>query len=75
MLRLALPLLTATNVTLTWSSIASRSYALERATNLGASPAFSVLQSNLAGVPGSRSWTDTNVPASGPSFYRVRVEE
>ena len=61
-------------VAVTWSSVANRTYALERATNLGAAPAFSVLQSNLPGLAGTTSWTDTNAPGSAPRFYRVRVE-
>jgi hypothetical protein len=60
-------------VTLTWSSVANRTYALERATNLGAAPAFSVLQSNLAGLPDTTSFTDTNDSGPAPRFYRVRV--
>jgi hypothetical protein len=55
-------------------SVTNRSYALERATNLGAVPAFSVLQSNIAGWPGTTSWTDTNSVGSAPRFHRVRVE-
>jgi hypothetical protein len=74
----ALRMLSATGavsgVAVTWSSVNYRSYTLERATNLGALPAFSVLQSNLAGWPGTTSWTDTNSPGSAPCFYRVRVE-
>ena len=61
-------------VTVTWSSVTNRSYTLERATNLGAVPAFSVLQSNLAGLPDTTAWTDTNSLAPAPRFYRVRVE-
>jgi hypothetical protein len=72
-LRLAPPLLTPTNITLTWTSVANRTYTLEQATNLGGAPAFSVLRSNLAGRPGTTSWTDTNAPVSSPRFYQLRV--
>jgi len=74
----ALTMLSATGavsgVTTTWSSVTNRSYALELATNLGAAPAFSVLQSNIAGWSGTTRWTDTNSAGSVPRFYRVRVE-
>jgi hypothetical protein len=72
-LRLAPPVITPTNVTLTWTSVTNRTYTLEQATNLGGAPAFSVLRSNLVGLPGTTSWTDTNAPVSSPRFYRLRV--
>ena len=70
---LALPVITPTNVTLTWTSVTNRTYTLEQATNLGGAPAFSVLRSNLPGLPGTTSWTDTNAPVSSPRFYQLRV--
>ena len=70
---LASPVITPTHVTLTWTSITNRTYTLEQATNLGAAPAFSVLRSNLTGLPGTTSWTDTNAPVSSPRFYQLRV--
>ncbi len=72
-LRLAPPVVTPTNATLTWTSVTNRTYTLEQATNLTGAPAFSVLRSNLIGLPGTTSWTDTNAPASSPRFYRLRV--
>ena len=61
-------------VTVAWSSVTGRSYSLERATDLGASPAFSLLQSNIAGLAGTTSFNDTNPPVSGPAFYRADVQ-
>jgi hypothetical protein len=72
-LSLASPVITPTNVILTWTSVTNRTYTLEQATNLGGAPAFSVLRSNLAGLPGTTSWTDTNAPVSSPRFYQLRV--
>jgi hypothetical protein len=72
-LRLAAPLLTPTNVILTWTSVTNRTYTLEQATNLSGEPAFSVLSSNLIGQPGTTSWADTNAPVSSPRFYQLRV--
>lgn len=62
-------------VTVSWTSVAGRRYTLECATDLGAAPGFSVLQSGISGEPGVTSWTDTNAVGSGPRFYRVRVQE
>jgi len=70
---LAPPVITPTNVIFTWTSLTNRTYTLEQATNLGGAPIFSVLCSNLVGLPGTTSWTDTNAPGSSPRFYRLRV--
>jgi len=74
-LNLQLPALFPGSVTLTWSSVATRSYSLERATNVGTSPAFSLLSSNIAGQAGTTSFTDTNAVTGGPPFCRIRVEQ
>jgi hypothetical protein len=73
-LRMLLPTGFAPRVRLTWSSVTNRVYVLERATNLGSLPAFSVLRSNIAGLPGTTSWTDTDAVESRPRFYRVRAQ-
>lgn len=72
-----LPLVNANNssgVTVNWQSVNTRTYYLQRATNLIAQPAFSALQSNLVGQAGSTSYTDTNAVGGGPFFYRVGVQ-
>ncbi len=68
------PVLFPGSATLTWSSVTSRSYSLERTTNVGAPPAFSVLRSNISGQPGSTTFTDTDPVTGTPRFYRIRVE-
>ncbi len=72
----AVPSLARTNVTVSWSSVSNRSYYVQRANVLGiAGPTpFSILQSNITGLPGTTSWTDTNAPTPGPAFYRVGVQ-
>jgi hypothetical protein len=72
-LRLLTPVSIGTNVSLTWQSVASVSYFLERCTNLTASAIFTSLATNILGQPGTTSYTDTNPVSSGPFFYRVGV--
>jgi hypothetical protein len=62
-------------VTLTWTSVTNRAYFVERTINLMPQPAFSLLQTNIPGLPGTTSFTDTNPPPSGPAFYRVGVQQ
>jgi hypothetical protein len=72
-LRLFPPDPAGSGVTLTWPSAVGRSYALECSTNLGASPAFFPLATNLPGQPGTTTFTDTNAIGPLPRFYRVGV--
>jgi hypothetical protein len=72
---LKLQSLTKTNgVTVNWSSVTSRNYYVERSTNLSVTPAFSVIKSNIVGLPATTTFTDTNPPAAGAVFYRVGVQ-
>ncbi|MHC1763363.1 MAG: choice-of-anchor Q domain-containing protein [Verrucomicrobiia bacterium] len=59
------------NVTVSWQSVAGVSYFVERATNLAASPPFTLVASNLLGEPGTTSYTETNVASLTPVFYRI----
>jgi hypothetical protein len=58
----------------TWQSVATRSYWVDRATNLGDTPPFQTIASNLAGVAGTKTFTDTTATNGGPYFYRVGVQ-
>jgi hypothetical protein len=61
-------------VIVTWQSVSGVTYYIQRGTNLGAQPAFTTLQGNLAGQVGTTSYLDTT-PGSGNSvFYRVGVQ-
>ena len=60
---------------LSWESVSNRTYFLQSSTNLGAQPAFSIIQSNIVGQPDMTSYMDTNAIGDGPFFYRVGVQQ
>lgn len=63
----------ASGLNVSWQSVATRNYFLERATNLAGAPPFTLLATNLAGLAGTTTFTDTNTVGPGPFFYRVGV--
>ena len=74
-LRLMTPSTSASGIILGWESVNTRRYWLERASNLAAQPAFSIIASNLPGQVNVTTYTDTNTIDAGPYFYRVGVQE
>jgi hypothetical protein len=64
----------ANGVTVSWQSVNTRTYNLQRVTNLASPSGFSVIQSNLVGEASSTSFTDTSATNGGPYFYRVGVQ-
>lgn len=75
-LELLPPVLTnSAGVTITWQSVTNQTYYLERATDIGSTPAFSPIQSNIVGQAGFTSFIDTTATNSNAYFYRVGVQQ
>lgn len=72
--RMSSPAASTSGVELSWASVNTRSYWLERANDLGAQPVFSIIATNLPGQPSTTSYLDTTAISSGPFFYRVGVQ-
>lgn len=74
----SLRMLNATNSlsgkTVTWQSVATRNYWLERASNLELASPFQTVATNIVGVAGLKTFTDTSATNGGPYFYRVGVQ-
>lgn len=72
-LRLLAPTVAGSDLTVRWESVAGVNYFLERCPTLGTPPTFTPLATNLAGQPGTTTFTVTNAVESGLFFYRVGV--
>jgi len=61
------------DVLVAWPGVAGVSYLLERSTDLGASPRFTPVATNLFVPTGTNTFTDTGAAALPSVFYRVGV--
>jgi hypothetical protein len=59
------------SATLTWTSVTNRSYYVERATDLAGAAGFSLLQTDIQGLPDRTSFTDTNLTDAARHYYRI----
>ncbi len=62
----------ASGVTLTWFSVGTRNYFIQRALDL--SSGFSTIQNNIPGQDGTTTFIDSTATGPGPYFYRVGVQ-
>jgi hypothetical protein len=62
-----------TGLVVSWASVATRSYWLERGTDLGGPEPFETIATNIVGVAGTKTFNDTSATNGGPYFYRVGV--
>ena len=69
-----MPVIKPPGLLLRWSSDTNHACFVQRATNLVAPAAFSLLQTDIPGLPDATSFTDTNPSVSTPAFYRVGVQ-
>jgi hypothetical protein len=63
-----------TDILVSWQSVSSRTYFLQRSVDLSASPSFSTIQSNIVGQVGTTSYLDTNAADAELLFYRVGIQ-
>ncbi|MCC6821406.1 MAG: hypothetical protein IT579_11800 [Verrucomicrobia subdivision 3 bacterium] len=63
-----------TGVKVTWQSVFTRLYWLERATNLSSTSPFQTIATNRSGGASATTFTDTSATNAGPYFYRVGVQ-
>jgi PKD repeat protein len=58
-----------------WQSVDTRSYYVQRGTDLAVHPPFLTIQSNILGQPITTTWTDSSATNCGSYFYRVGVQD
>jgi hypothetical protein len=73
-LRMLATSITASGTSVPWQSVNGTIYFLQRSTNLSSRPAFTTVQWDIVGQPGTTTYTDTEAFGPGSFFYRVRVQ-
>ena len=74
-LRLDTPTASTNGLLVRWQSVIGQAYFIERSADLGESPAFQMIATNIIGQAGTTTFTDTNATGARPFFYRVGVKE
>jgi hypothetical protein len=72
LLQLLPPVVVPPALVLQWNSDVDHTYFIERASGLGAAPAFSLLQTNVPGQDGMTIFTDTVWDSA--AFYRIGTD-
>jgi hypothetical protein len=73
-LRLLTPVSNGTSLTVTWESVAGRSYFLECSADVSPTSAFTRIATDVVAQTNTTSFVHTNAVGAGPGFYRVCVE-
>ena len=73
-LRLLAPAVSPPGLVLRWSSDTNHAYLVERTTSLEPPTTFSLLGTNIPGLAGSTTYTDTTAPSTRAAFYRVGTD-
>jgi hypothetical protein len=60
-------------VAVSWQSITDRSYYLQRSTDIGGTPGFITVATNIVGLTNTTTYVDSNAIGSGPFFYRIGI--
>jgi hypothetical protein len=72
-LRMLSPTGSASGVTVSWQSVATKRYWLERGADLSVTASFQVMATNIIGTAGTKTFFDASATNGGPYFYRVGV--
>ena len=73
-LRMFTPVAEADSVLLSWQSVGTRTYTLERATNVSSAANFTPIAENLFGQPPANGFRDYPPADATAVFYRVRTD-
>jgi hypothetical protein len=73
-LKMLAPSKNVSGITVSWESVNTRTYYLQRSTNLAAQPAFLTIQNNIVAQTSTTTCADTIATGAGPFFYRVGVD-
>jgi hypothetical protein len=75
LLKLFSPTGSISGISVSWQIVSGKTYYVQRSTDLGASPAFITIRTNLFGQTGTLRLVDTSATNPGSYFYRVGVQQ